>query len=695
MKKKIYWRQLLAILIANILITVLVVMLNNVWIVPIVKHQHDQIIELESKSAEKAEIGDGNVQETVLTELEQFQKNVTILIARLQETQATLRDKIAELERKLSLGIIELNTTKASSDSVEQLSSDLSSDIFQLNTVKASRGDVENLSEAMTQLIASKVDKADFELLANNVSFLIETTDEVIREQISELSGTLLDQNHYNELKNDIEGLESSKANQMDFEDLVSTITELANSTVKNRDFLQLLETVSSKATIVSVEQLSSELSIAREDIVNLNTTKASRVALDNAVTRLDTSKADKEEFEILASNVTSLKETLEEELSELSYISLNQTHYDQLQGGIDRLESLKANQTDLEDLGSTVAVLANSTVGTSDFLQLLETVDSKASSDSLEQLSSEVSITREELANLNTTKASRVALDNAVTQLDTSKADKEEFEILVSNVTLLRETTFRADELLRQRLSELSDSTLDQVHYNELQSGIDRLESSKANQTDLEELASTVTALAENSVTTSNFLLLSRTVDGIENNTIDLQQQDLQLVSTVTTLEDTTTNINDLLATKADQQDVDSLRESLETLSETTVQTSTFEQRVETLKSGKADQSDLDELEHQVDHLDEEVEEIDDEISSLDTRFENHISNAQQAHGTFTSDIGANDRDIQLNTDKIENIEGDVRELQTASTPGLTASWIITSSVAAVVTVYIVWHLY
>ena len=692
MKKKIYWRQLLAILIANILITVLIVMLNNVWIVPIVKHQHDQIIELESKSAEKAEIGDGNVQETVLTELEQFQKNVTILIARLQETQATLRDKIAELERKLSLGIIELNTTKASSDSVEQLSSDLSSDIFQLNTVKASRGDVENLSEAMTQLIASKVDKADFELLANNVSFLIETTDEVIREQISELSDTLLDQNHYNELKNDIEGLESSKANQMDFEDLVSTITELANSTVKSRDFLQLSITVSSKASVFSVEQLSSELSIAREEIVSLNTTKASRVALDNAVTRLDTSKADKEEFEILASNVTSLKETLEEELSD---ISLNQTHYDQLQGGIDRLESLKANQTDFEDLVSTVAVLANSTVRTSDFLQLLETVDSKASSDSLEQLSSEVSIAREEIVNLDTTKASRVALDNAVGQLDTSKADKEEFEILVSNVTLLRETTFRADESLRQRLSELSDSTLDQVHYNELQSGIDRLESSKANQTDLEELASTVTALAENSVTTSNFLLLSRRVDGIENNTIDLQQQDLQLVSRVTTLEDTTSHINNLLATKADQQDVDSLRERLETLSETTVQTSTFEQTVETLKSGKADQSDLDELEHQVDHLHEEVEEIDDEISSLDTRFENHISNAQQAHGTFTSDIGANDRDIQLNTDKIENIEGDVQELQTASTPGLTASWMITSSITAVVTVYIVWHPY
>ena len=686
MKKKIYWRQLLAILIANILIAVLVVMLNNVWIGLVVKHQHDQIIELESTSAEKAEIGDGNVQETVLTELEQFHKNVTTLIAQLQETQATLRDKIAELERKLSLGIIELNTTKASSDSVEQLSSDLSSDIFQLNTVKASRVEVENLSEAMTQLNASKVDKADFELLANNVSFLIETTDEVIREQISELSDTLLDQNHYNELKNDIEGLESSKANQMDFEDLVSTITELANSTVKSRDFLQLLETVSSKASVFSVEQLSSELSIAREEIVNLNTTKASRVALDNAVTQLDTSKADKEEFEILASNVTSLKETLEEELSD---ISLNQTHYDQLQGGIDRLESLKANQTDLEDLVSTVAVLANSTVGTSDFLQLLETVDSKASSDSLEQLSSEVSIAREEIANLNTTKASRVALDNAVGQLDTSKADKEEFEILVSNVTLLRETTFRADESLRRRLSELSDSTLDQVHYNELQSGIDRLESSKANQTDLEELASTVTALAENSVTTSNFLLLSRRVDGIENNTTQLQQQGLQLASRVTTLEDTTSNINDLLATKANQQDVDSLGQRLETLSETTVQTSTFEQTVETLESGKADQTDLDELEHQVDHLDEEVEEIGDEISSLGTRFEN----AQQAHNTFTSDIDDNEDLIQVNTDKIANIEGDVRELQTASTPGLTASWMITSSITAVVTVYIVWH--
>ena len=98
------------------------------------------------------------------------------------------------------------------------------------------------------------MDKKDFELLANNVSSLIETTDETIREQLSELSDTLLDQNHYNELKNDIESLESSKANQTDFEDLVSTITELANSTVKTSDFLQLSETVRSKASIASVE---------------------------------------------------------------------------------------------------------------------------------------------------------------------------------------------------------------------------------------------------------------------------------------------------------------------------------------------------------------------------------------------------------------------------------------------------------
>ena len=255
-------------------------------------------------------------------------------------------------------------------------------------------------------------------------------------------------------------------------------------------------------------------MSIAREDIVSLNTTKASRVALVNAVGQLDTSKADKEEFEILVSNVTSLKETtsrthktLREQLSELSEISLNRTHYDKLQNGIHRLESLKANQTDFEDLVSTVAVLANSTVRTSNFLQLLETVDSKASSDSLEQLFSELSIAREEIANLNTTKATKVALDNAVTQLDTNKADKEEFEILVSNITLLRETMFRADESLREQLSELSDSTLDQVHYNELQSGIDRLESSKANQTDLEDLISTVAALTNGTVRTSEFL--------------------------------------------------------------------------------------------------------------------------------------------------------------------------------------------
>ena len=58
--------------------------------------------------------------------------------------------QISELERKLSIGIIELNTTKASSDSVEQLSSELSGaleDISQLNTTKASKVEVDNLSK--------------------------------------------------------------------------------------------------------------------------------------------------------------------------------------------------------------------------------------------------------------------------------------------------------------------------------------------------------------------------------------------------------------------------------------------------------------------------------------------------------------------------------------------------------------------
>ena len=105
MKKKIYRRQLLAILIVMIIIAFFFVMLNNAWLVPVVEHQHDQIIELESKSAKKAEIGDGNIQETVLGEIAQFQTNITTLIAQLQENHTAairaLQEQLNESQAEL------------------------------------------------------------------------------------------------------------------------------------------------------------------------------------------------------------------------------------------------------------------------------------------------------------------------------------------------------------------------------------------------------------------------------------------------------------------------------------------------------------------------------------------------------------------------------------------------------------------
>ena len=282
---------------------------------------------------------------------------------------------------------------------------------------------------------------------------------------------------------------------------------------------------------------------------------------------------------------------------------------------------------------------------------------------------------------------ATEMRLSSVISELSINhsmavKALQDIIKKIISNVMSLRETTSKADETLREQLNELSENMLNQTHYDQLQSGIGRLESSKANQTDFEELVSFVVDVANSTVRTSDFLQLSRAV---ENNTTQLQKQGLQLVSKVATLEDTTSHINDLLATKADQHDVNSLSERIETLSDTTVQISTFEtlqQTVETLESGKADQSELDEL----------IEEIEHDINGLGTRITNHVTSAHRTHTTLTSDINDNDRDIQGNTHRITNIESDVQGLQaeeTASVPGLTASWIITSSITAVVTVY------
>ena len=203
-----------------------------------------------------------------------------------------------------------------------------------------------------------------------------------------------------------------------------------------------------------TISLLQSELSSVNTSVVSLKTELATNI------TMFDLRKADETDFDILLSNLTKLSEsvsrrdavlnTTTEQLHVLARTALNQSHYDQLQDGIDMLETSKASQEDFETLQSNFTSLADSTVRTSDFVKLSAAVD----------------------------------------DIDNSTVKKEEFFRLAENVTILQYHHGLFNTTLsnaRARISELED---------EIRGGLSTLEATKANQSDVNDLSVTVAML-------------------------------------------------------------------------------------------------------------------------------------------------------------------------------------------------------
>ena len=556
-------------------------------------------------------------------------------------------------------------------------------------------------------------------IMLNNawIIFTQKSQDDKIHRLDAKLSheAQVSDENSADTLLERIKQEELNKTKR-ELSEAVGRITEL------ERNFTSLQGTLDSMGEKLSdmsqrMSMVERELSTVRAKIADLNGTKASRVSVERLTSELDARKVDKAEFEILSHNLTLLRESTsredEEIREELSDSALNQTHCDQLQDGIDRLEESKADQTALEVVVVTLSELANSTV------TILKTVDAiENTTQILEghtlQLETEVDSARAAIADLNTTKASKEDLSHLTTEimvLEARKVDKVEFEIVSHNLTILTESTSREDEEIREDvaelaatratnedlrqlttdvmlldarkvdrmefellsgnltllreslardyeeiyedLAELSGSALNYTHHDQLQRGIDRLEASKANQTALEEVV--------------------LTVSNLENSTVSISKLVVQVALNVTTLEQHT---REALTTKADQRDIDSLSDRLTALSDTTVTTETFERledRVETLSTNKAEQSDLNELKTTVRNLNETAA-TEYEVDQLERRVTNHTASSDSKHEELASDISDNERNIKSNSDRIENMTGN-----TASSHVLTSSWMIT----------------
>ena len=349
--------------------------------------------------------------------------------------------------------------------------------------------------------------------------------------------------------------------------------------------------------TTTQITELQSQLQTLKEEILQLTQQNLSQ--LERNLTR-----ANKKISE-LETQVSDLNETVREN-DETADGSLNQTHYDTLHQTIQQLDSSKASQTDLEALATEVEVLSNSTVRTTTFHQQVENIESttlqlqyninqlRLNITSIDGRVRQINVTlatkaelldsvRSDIESLNATKASWQALEDSTARLYRDKVDRGEFEVLSANLTSLAEASSNEDDVIRQELSELADSSLNQTHYDTLHQTIQQLDSSKASQTDLEALATEVEVLSNSTVRTTTF---HQQVESIESTTLQLQYS-------ITSIDGRVRQINVTLATKANQVSLDRLQTSK-------VDTQTFQKlegTVRNLNSSKANESDLSSL--------------------------------------------------------------------------------------------------
>ena len=554
MKEKItqkfntYLAAMVVVMVGLSLLTLIIIAL---WVAPVIASQNKKIASIEKKTCECDQLVEGNT---------------TTQITELQSQLKTLKEEILQLTQE-NLSQLERNLM-----STNEKISELETQVSDMDeTVREKISELETQVSDMNETVREKISE-----LETQVSDMNET----VREKISELETQVSDMD------------ETVRANDEEMQTALAGIGRAYNGTVER---------------VSAVERAQVEIE------TGLRHTR-------EGLTRLDRDKVDRGEFEVLSANLTSLAEAssneddvIRQELSELADSSLNQTHYDTLHQTIQQLDSSKASQTDLEALATEVSVLSNSTVRTTTFHQQVENIESttlqlqyninqlRLNITSIDGRVRQINVTlatkaelldsvRSDIESLNATKASWQALEDSTARLYRDKVDRGEFEVLSANLTSLAEASSNEDDVIRQELSELADSSLNQTHYDTLHQTIQQLDSSKASQTDLEALATEVEVLSNSTVRTTTF---HQQVESIESTTLQLQYNINQLRLNITSIDGRVRQITVTLATKANQVSLDRLQTSK-------VDTQTFQKlegTVRNLNSSKANESDLSSL--------------------------------------------------------------------------------------------------
>ena len=278
-------------------------------------------------------------------------------------------------------------------------------------------------------------------------------------------------------------------------------------------------------------------------------------------------------------------------------------------------------------------------------------------------------------IATLNATKASVVAvseLTDRLALLEREKASRAELGVLSTNLT-------QADNEIRQKLDELSNSALNQTHHDQLQDFIAIFASTKANQSDFEMLVARVETL-QNSTDE-----LSQTLDDTTG-VLQMDIQDLFIVAHNATLavaskarqlETISEQVAFLNTTKVERAEFDRLSANLTSLRNTTSRTDRqLRYDIDDLADGTINQTHHDELQDIVNMFAEtkanlsDLKALEKEVSTLSRDINGSISELTRDLTTLGETVQrvaatVEEQDVDALTDHVGNLDRDLGMLK------------------------------
>ena len=167
-----------------------------------------------------------------------------------------------------------------------------------------------------------------------------------------------------------------------------------------------------------------------------------------------------------------------------------------------------------------------------------------------------------------------------------------------------------------------------------------------------------------EFAVQTTDFLQM------INNTTMDIQGDIVELTMNVTTLTHNIHHVNSTLATKADQDDLHQLTEKLSTIEASAigVRKREFEELssvVHTLKTQKVNKTSFDELSSNVNRLTKSDKQQNEQFDGIQRTLEEHKSSVQQKVSRITARLDGVDGDTSENTYQINGFKSSFEDLK------------------------------